>query len=678
MIVGGILIAIFLFSLGFFNHMMMQRGQSHRQGEQRITETTANALATLALHKLQFDSIRQPVGALKAYLSLPVSKLVDLPELPLKLEGEPPDLTQVLQAIKKPIQAQGDFSYKIFYSCKKSDFSDCGIPKYPREKKGFIRLAVRTTFKKFGDPGSGVTEEFRFSCRVKVVAAIIPVLSKFNLYIEDVIDGGQPFKLNLTSTNPDGELKSPETAKPFILNNGDVSIQTRLDEFIEAPRGLVYLGGGKMFLNLARGWGSASKFGEGFHFFAAGKADGLYTIRWEGSGDIAVMNWDMGICNETVTSPSKEWWEFIERSPVAQFAKMNSIFRLFGNELKPSPTFIFGEVYRTFLRARAFKTLATDGSGRPLFRPSFMPYVNDLPTWQDFCNSNPPPTMSEMASIGTFATFVGLTNDAAGFSRYKKEYASNLAFTPFNTSLAFLATRNQDANPLHFFGSDAISSFMKTNPMLPPEKLKEIPAKFQIYSGVTSLVPMQPFLDKMEIPGKRTAWKINPALEGTSLLDSLKNRGLLRGRKLDLNGWIYVEGDNTVTFNDNLEVISNGGIVLEKGNFIVQNQIKCQNEAAKQPILHLVTKNGNITVNYNGIVDASLTAKGKVTIGNSGRPNIRGSMAMSRFDVSSASQGADLDYNTALAAKPDLESTDVDSEAPLLSFAFEPLLEILP
>jgi len=349
--------------------------------------------------------------------------------------------------------------------------------------------------------------------------------------------------------------------------------------------------------------------------------------------------------------------------------------------MKQSPTLLLGQVFRAFIRARAFKTTATDGSGRPLFRPAFMPYLADnsagLDAWRMMCDPTLPANAAEMVSIATFVQRVGLTNDHAGMIKYNASYASDIAVTPYNSSLAFMATRNQDANPLHFFGGNAFADLMKTNPLPSANSLNQIPSKFQVLQNVTSLAQMQPFFDGLGVPGKRASWKIDPAAEGSTILDSLKKRGLLKGKKLDLNGWVYFEGENQLNISENLEVVSNGGIVLQKGNITVQNQIKAQNGVDKLPVLYLVTKNGDININYNGTIDAAFMAKGKINIGNGGRPTITGALAMGRFDVSSASQGADLDYNTNLAAKPDIIDRDEGSEAPLLGISFAPSLEFL-
>ncbi|HNW36966.1 MAG TPA: hypothetical protein PKM25_18650 [Candidatus Ozemobacteraceae bacterium] len=176
------------------------------------------------------------------------------------------------------------------------------------------------------------------------------------------------------------------------------------------------------------------------------------------------------------------------------------------------------------------------------------------------------------------------------------------------------------------------------------------------------------------MPGKRTTWVLPASNSPQDIWENLKARGLLKDNKLDLNGWVYVPGTTEMTVNQNLDVTSNGGIVLEKGNITISNKINATFGSTFN-VLQLVTLDGNITLDINGPVQAGLTARnGCVTVSNKGRPQIKGAIAMKRFDISSASQGADLEYAPSLAALPDQDqiSQDDSSEKALLSFNVDP------
>jgi hypothetical protein len=180
----------------------------------------------------------------------------------------------------------------------------------------------------------------------------------------------------------------------------------------------------------------------------------------------------------------------------------------------------------------------------------------------------------------------------------------------------------------------------------------------------------------LAVPGKRTTWIIRPDSSGgapANLLNELKNRGLLVDNTLQLNGWIYVDADAPLTLTQSMTIKGNGGIVLRKGNITIRHEIKPDPARSPAPILTLVTKDGDILVETNRDVHASLIAPaGKVLIGNAGRPTIKGQMIMRQFDITCASQGAKLDYDPLLAVLPN-QTTDEDrSEKALLGITVNP------
>ena len=57
LIAVGILFCVALYSVGYFNYMLMQRRLSERAGKQGVMAKVAYSLATLAVHKLQFGPL---------------------------------------------------------------------------------------------------------------------------------------------------------------------------------------------------------------------------------------------------------------------------------------------------------------------------------------------------------------------------------------------------------------------------------------------------------------------------------------------------------------------------------------------------------------------------------------------------------------------------------------------
>ena len=197
-------------------------------------------------------------------------------------------------------------------------------------------------------------------------------------------------------------------------------------------------------------------------------------------------------------------------------------------------------------------------------------------------------------------------------------------------------------------------------------------------TGHTTLRQMAPFASAMGIPGPRACWTLSPAKDGSaSVLASLEKRGLFSNNALNLNGWVYIDDQKELLIKNKTKVLANGGIVLKKGNIRIEHQIEAVPAGGHTPVLQLVTLEGDILINTNQTIDAALIApKGAVRIGTSGRPTINGAMAMQTLPLSSASQGADLNYRPELATLPN--ATDPSrSEQPLLAFSGAPNLLIL-
>lgn len=678
---GGVMFALLLIGGYFIQYMVRQNRAGHKQAQQRITGVLANSLAQLAAQKIQHDILLKTDHPLVKYLRKPADGMGNLSRTanpPIALGSGDPDLSNVVSELIKPLAAQGTFNYEIRYECRQSDFTTISS-KYPREKSGIIHLYVTIRYKKTNGPE--YPEDYHYALRVKVTAALIPVLSKFNLYVEDALDGSptrSPWRFNLAATDVTGNLQTGSQVTPWVLWNGDDQLSLSsltFDSLVQGKRGLIYLGGGRMYLNLARGWPSPGKFSEGFHLFKSGKGDGLYTIEWlDDAGEIALLGWDQGTTFDTTSSGAREWWGFISNSKLASLARFNSVFRLYGTDSKKSPTLVLGEVYRSYITAKAIKDI------RKRFAPDFLNYIpgdtGNLTYWQEYLTPMP---MPENDNISTFTTLVRSgermtffdPTSAASLERFNQKYASNLAYSPYNLSIAIMVTNNNLAFPLPSLQTGPLITLMNSNPLPATEKMHEIPAPFNSLTGATNLKSITPFITAMNVPGKRTSWTFPASNAPQDIWKNLSDHGLLKGNKLDLNGWVYVPGAADMVIENNLDVISNGGIVLEKGDIVIKNTINATN-GTEFKCLQLVTLDGDITLDINGPVQAALTApKGRVTVTDNGRPQIKGAVAMKRFDISSASQGAELEYALPLAALPE-QTADETSEQDLLSFTLNP------
>ncbi|MBF0408584.1 MAG: hypothetical protein HQM10_14640 [Candidatus Riflebacteria bacterium] len=671
-----ITIAIFiLFMTGAYllKTSTLQRGQTNRLGEMNVASGVGYGLAQLALHKIMYDELANPSSSMVQALSLPLNSMTDFNLGTFNLESGSVSLKSVCDTLTEPLAKLGNFYYRVSVKFGKSDFQAIGLSNlYPREKLGLIHIFVDINHKKFNTSGPYITENYHYVAKIKVTAAIVPILSKFTLYVENANDGN-PWRYNVATTDQDGHLAGTQVV-PIVLNNaGEPTVPTTMSDFVKKPFGFVYLGGGPVYLNIARGWGANPDYGEGFHLFECGRGDGLYTVAW-GQDNMAILQWDQGTCQPSSLAGNKDWFDFIAHHPMAEMVKFNSIFRLLGTDVKKSPTLVFGEVFRGFICAKAYKSSVKP----PPFPPAFLPYIGNMSIWMSAVGGSAP--LEGFPPIQPFFTrideFAALTSYAAHLKLYQEKYSSTIvASQPYNLSLAFIGTNNRNAFPResHFRSGDPLLELTQANPQPPAAKMHDLPSDLTgLIPGVNSLKDMQPILDSMKIPGERVSWVI-PASKNSDIIQTLKDYGLAHGASplnLNCNGWVYVEGTSKLEISEGIKITGNGGIVLEKGEIVISAPINC--DPASKKVLYLITRDGDIKVGAD--VNASLIAgKGKVLI-TGGKRKINGSVAMSRFDITNASHGAEISYDPTLGALPLPLQTSVPaaSEAALLSFSICP------
>ena len=207
---------------------------------------------------------------------------------------------------------------------------------YTREKIGNLIITFDINYKK---AGASKTETYRFSTDFKVVANLLPVLSKFTLYIENLLkDFNDPnarepkpyLMYNVISTDINGQLTNREGVKPWVLNNVGESEEDNTNrskpktykELVEDARGFVYLGGGEAdsehHIQLGIAFSDpetdgVSPLGEDFHFYKKlGEGDYIKNSGlWNQNPDdeqIGVAN--IGLCNDQ-DEAYQEYWDFL-------------------------------------------------------------------------------------------------------------------------------------------------------------------------------------------------------------------------------------------------------------------------------------------------------------------------------------------------------------------------------
>ena len=230
-------------------------------------------------------------------------------------------------------------------------------------------------------------ETYHFISDISVVANLIPVLSRFSLYVEDALDGDTEDleRFNLIDANSDGVFNKMDYM-PWILKNHDreEGINTELKSFksiLDSPRGLVFLGGAESIyksIKLGLTFGEPkgrNPIGEGFHFYCNLSDENAGTGYFKNQaskedfsawGDnVGLFSGNLGLCNDKIEDdlPFDEDGEEDDSGEGAfpndyylitsgsnegirasQEERFGSIFKLYGTDLDPSPTIVLGYV----------------------------------------------------------------------------------------------------------------------------------------------------------------------------------------------------------------------------------------------------------------------------------------------------------------------------------------------
>lgn len=660
-IVGGIILALLISFGAFIKYSTSRQYATKKLNKVLLAREFSSALASLACHQLKGREIRNLSGKLVEALAKPLASMADKTADQVVYDDA---LKAVISKLALASSELRDLDYSVGWVVQKSDFSPV-LNAYSREKSGIIRIPILISYKAPGSEDK-ITEDYLYSIEVKAVANLIPVLSKFTLYVQDALCGEDSDRFNQTFTDAYGNLNGG-SFKPWVLDNGGGSVlPDRFADAIRSPRGLVYLGGGRVVLGLARGWNVPGKYSEGFHLLAEGRGNGLYTTGYVGA--MALMNWETGLCNtDPADDASVFWYDFI-KSGFADMSRRNSMFRLMGTDAVRSPTVVFGDVMARTLCAKSYRESSAN------FGP--LPYTHSNEQFDDFISGD-----SEEFDISYFYNQMILNSGTLSRSEYNARYASCLTEEPYNRSLGYMITNFKIPRPLEsgvIAASDPLADFIAGKALL-KGFAHNIPVPFSsIYNDVKDLKSIDALLSRMQIPGPRSICNIT-LQKDEKLLSALERNGFLSRGKLDLNGWIFIRAAERIVIDDSLRLQSHGGIVLEKGNIEIKNSIT---DDGSDFLLNLVALNGNIIIDSSlgGELDIALTASGESSdsgqvklagSSSSATPKVNGNIAMRRMGAgslsSAAARGLEISYRKSLAALPGQEA-DEGSEKDLLMF----------
>jgi hypothetical protein len=711
----GVLVCVAIYAAGYYNYMIMQKRLTERGTKQTTMIRVASAIATLAVHKLHFgpllaensgrpfpekpedspclfplfQALEKPLAEMR-----PCNGIIDL------VEVQTCDLFSILRELIAPFGKMGTFQYQVSYSCDPADFEECGMTTlgYRREKRGKIRLLVSIELNK--QNVKIVREEFSFFCRVKVMAALVPVLSKFSLYLENADPGGAAGKdsygLNRVWVDEEGHTLESSPARPLIfdhdggeeLQSAPPAVPVTYGELTKSRRGLVYLGGpGRLNLNLAKSNAQTPRgtAGETFQMYRDPvTGDGFYQFlasqTWDGE-PITFYRQEVGV------SPSLHVFNTSYYEPVRKYApgiftklkenlrvEESSILRLNGSDVNRSPTLVLGNVLGNSLCVKSFE-----------WPPMKLPPFNGRTKTMLYFYEEPAEFLNETErATGTLVPLVRanlIANLPGEIFKYDMLYASFVASRPYNLGYAFTGYPGRSGPWTEFPTGDPLYQLIRGEAAA--EVYHQVPPPFsQIHPDVTDLRTMNPFLQTLRDPVRPSFIIDLGSAADPDFWTALERRGLFCNGVLTLNGWIRIRAPSqSLVWNRNAQILGNGGIILEEGDIVIQGSLAPISPGRSKCLIHLVALQGNIRVEAapGAIIQASLIAAGRLVFRGGKDIRICGNLAAQRlFDSSDeldGFSGGQVAYFPDLAALPTFEGTPpplpADSEQPLLSYNFE-------
>ena len=706
-------------------------------GDTILARELANSLAILSNNYIKNVVLKKSDSDLVRLLNKPITKMEN-GEGPIKEEelknyfGE--IYTTLLDKSGLNKIKLKELSWKIF----KNDFKPLEIngkdSPYPREKTGLIRFFTKFSYLLPGTK-SPITEDYVYYSEIKVTANILPVLSKFSLYIENALDSQTindekviPSYFNIVDTTEGGELNSG-SPRPWVINNGNNTVFEDYRDYIADKRGLIYLGGAThetpIILGIARGFSSSPQgdYGEDFHFFKNGLSGYWKTLEDWGktnelseSGDTAILEANIGLCNDTSDNFNK--WQVNFGAGYDKISRYNSIFRLYGTDKDISPTLVYGYVNSMCGSVRAFKKGFVNDEGKITWKINKLVFFDHMNDFLNACGYGD--SSGNYEDLGTYLemkdslmAFANSYNTKFGKDltpeEYEDKYSTKVVYNRYNKDYTYYMAKTKgkapadQQYPLEFCPDLIKGDLKKLCENKKDDKLfLSVPnaeglAEFgNIYSNSITLEKLEEFLNPEKLGFKKSSKDSRIGYYGKisepkdSLDEFFKANGLLKNKNLDLNSWVYIENENAyeVKLND-YNVISQSGIILSKGNIVLNGNIKCSSKAH----LTIVALDGEITIERGvDCVEASLIVGGgqlklegdekdsklKIT-GNIVMKNIPSNN--NKVDYSKMKRGLFLNYNTDLSAIPWFPNKynieESNTELPLLMYDLKTTTKML-
>ena len=733
-----IVFVVLMILLGsFFKSTTNRVHTTKKLGDTMLARELANSLAVLSNNYIKSVELKKSDSDLIKLLNQPLDKMENgegkIKEEDLKNYFGEIYTTLLDNSGLNKIKLK-ELNWKIF----KDDFkplviNDKNSP-YPREKKGLIRFYSKFSYLLPGTK-SPIIEDYVFYSEISVAANIIPVLSKFSFYVEKALDAKNinddkflSTYFNVVDSTEGGEL-NPGSPKPWVINNGNNTVIEDYRDYVADKRGFIYLGGATqeipIILGIARGFSNATQgdYGEDFHFYKNGSSGYWKTLEDWGktnesneTGDTAILEANIGLCNDTSDNFNK--WQANFGAGYDKISRYNSIFRLYGTDKDISPTLVFGYVNSMCGSVRAFKKGFFDDSGKTTWKICKLVFFDHMNDFLNACGYGD--GTENFEDLGTYLemkdslmAFANSYNSKFGKDLtpedYDKEYGTKVIYNRYNKDFTYFMAKSKGKTPADQqypidFCPDLIKGDFKKlcENKEDNELFLSVPnaqglAEFRnIYSDNITLEKLDEFLVPQKLGFDKASnntrigyhCKIDDAKD--KLEEFFKAKGLMNDKNLNLNSWVFFENEKAfeVRLNE-LNVVSQGGIIVSNGNIVLNGNINCNPGAH----LTIVALNGEIIIERSvDTVDASLIAGGgQLKLEGSEKDRdlmIKGNIVMksipsqnNNVDVLKMKRGLFLKYNTDLSAIPWFPNKynveESKTELPLLMYDLKEKMEML-
>ncbi len=692
----------------------------------------ANSLATLSVHYLK-EQIRNQDPEITKIISLPLENMNnDSGEINLldKIENQTleSDGSRIIDLIKEKSGLNQLTIDKLYWKVLKKDFNNIPIGNskpFTREKTGIIHIYIDLSYslpgKKTNDK---IKESYHFITDLKVVANLLPIISKFTLYIDDALDGDSSDveRFNVVDTDVNGNLNK-EDYKPWILNNHDKldAIDYNLNNYnaiINSKKGLVFLGGGSSQVGKAIKLGiafgemdSRSKYGEGFHFFC-NEESGYWKTQTNWTRGIGILCSNLGLCREIEPINTYDDEEngddsyntFFDMTDGEENDKLSSIFRLYGTDENPSPTLVLGHVDAKYCSVKQFRFGANEEDYDLLSYVSSdnFKYASsyDFNSYEEAFEAHEDDEDDFDDDLTEFAfKYRSFYSNKLEYDVYYDKFSSRIESIPYNNDYPYVLN--------HFVEDPFKENIVKGNKFKRLCKKRgnslftDIPStddvKYNRILSVNELGELNKYLDQNNVHingndrnnNQRIAYYLTLTSEDsqkvncldfadieTSFIKYLEAEGIVINDNIDLNGWLFInnESGNDFILNlNNKKIMSNGGIILSSGNLRINSDIKSVSSTDKKYLTILTLgENANIIVERTvEQLDASLVSKcGQVRLEGLGSDKyleVNGNIVMKKINkgeegLLAMRRGVKINYNNNFSAFP-FKATEEEKKA---------------